>query len=196
MADAAGQLASKGAGLKRRAVGALALIVISLAIAPLVFDAAGYKERQLTNRIPPAPKPFAPIEPQAASTQEPAPVVMPTPAEPAPPVALEPAPEAIEKQVAEVASGPAPAADTPTLDQDGLPVAWGLQLASFKDERNARALQADLLKAGYKVYIRRSDSLVRVYIGPEMQRTRLEALKESIKKDYALDGMITRFTVE
>lgn len=196
MADATGELANKRSVIKKRTVGAIALVVISLAIAPLLFDAAGYKERQLTNRIPPAPKPFAPLEPQAAAIEQAATPIAVEPAAPVEPVKLEPLPEAIEKEVAKVAPGPAPAADTPTLDQDGLPVAWGLQLASFKDERNARALQTDLLKAGYKVYIRRSDTLVRVYIGPEMQRSRLETLKESIKQDYALDGMITRFTIE
>lgn len=196
MADATGELAAKRSGLKKRTVGAIALVVISLSIAPLLFDAAGYKERQLTNRIPPAPKPFAPLEPQAASSEQAAAVIDIKPAEPAEPVKLEPLPEDVRTEVAEVSPGPSPAQDTPRLDQDGLPVAWGLQLASFKDERNARALQADLLKAGYKVYIRRSDTLVRVYIGPEMQRTRLETLKESIKQEYALDGMITRFTIE
>lgn len=196
MADAAVELADKRSGLKKRTVGAIALVVISLAVAPLLFDAAGYKERQLTNRIPPAPKPFAPLEPQAATVEQEAIPVDIAPAEPADPFKLEPLPQEIKREVAEVASGPSLAEDTPRLDQDGLPVAWGLQLASFKDERNARALQTDLLKAGYKVYIRRSDTLVRVYIGPEMQRTRLEALKESIKKEYALDGMITRFTIE
>ena len=39
MADSA----SLNRGLKRRLVGALALVVISLAITPLLFDAAGYK---------------------------------------------------------------------------------------------------------------------------------------------------------
>lgn len=192
MADAA-QVKS---GLKRRMIGALALVIISLAISPLLFDAAGYKERQLVNRIPPAPKPFAPIEVSAASQQETADLVNVVPAEPAEPVKLEPLPQVLEQKLTKVDSGPAPAADTPRLDQDGLPVGWGLQLASFRDERNAKALQADLIKDGYKVYIRRSDSLVRVYIGPEMQRSRLETLKESIKSKYSLDGMITRFSVE
>lgn len=193
MAEAAPKSRS---GLKKRTVGGVALVVISAAIAPLLFDAAGYKERQLVNRIPPAPKPFAPLEPQAATIESVNAVVPAEPAAPVEPVALEPLPVEIEQQVAEILPGPSPVEDTPTLDQDGLPVAWGLQLASFKDERNARSLQADLLKAGYKVYIRRSETLVRVYIGPEMQRTRLETLKERIKQEYALDGMITRFTVE
>jgi len=196
VADAAGELAPQRSVLKKRTVGAVALVVISLTIAPLLFDAAGYKERQLTNRIPPAPKPFAPLEPQAATPDQAVVIVDAAPAEPAEPVGIVPLPEGIQKEVAEVAPGPSPAEDTPRLDQDGLPVAWGLQLASFKDERNARALQTDLLRAGYKVYIRRSDTLVRVYIGPEMQRTRLETLKERIKQEYALDGMITRFTIE
>lgn len=192
MADAA-QVKS---GLKRRMVGALALVIISLAISPLLFDAAGYKERQLVNRIPPAPKPFAPIEVSAASQQAATDTINIAPAEPAEPVKLEPLPEELEQKLAKVDPGPSPAADTPRLDQDGLPVGWGLQLASFRDERNAKALQADLIEDGYKVYIRRSDSLVRVYIGPEMQRTRLETLKDSIKAKYSLDGMITRFSVE
>lgn len=192
MADAAGLRAV----LRRRLIGALALVIISLAISPLLFDAAGYRERQLVNRIPPAPKPFAPIEVNAASTEAQVDLVNAAPADPIEPINLEPLPEMLEQKLNLVDPGPTPAADTPGLDQDGLPVAWGLQLASFRDERNARALQADLLKDGYKVYIRRSDSLVRVYIGPEMQRTRLETLKESIKSKYSLDGMITRFSVE
>ncbi|NVK01321.1 MAG: SPOR domain-containing protein [Oceanospirillaceae bacterium] len=192
MADSA----SLNRGLKRRLVGALALVVISLAITPLLFDAAGYKERQLENRIPPAPKPFAPLSVNATSLDVEAAVIEIQSASAAEPVNISPAPAAVEEAVRSAELGPAPAIDTPSLDQDGLPVAWALQLASFRDERNARALQADLLKDGYKVYIRRSDSLVRVYIGPEMQRSRLESLQESIKTKYSLDGMITRFSVE
>lgn len=183
-------------GLKRRLVGVVALIVISLAITPLLFDAAGFKERQIVNRIPPAPKPFAPVEitPTNASIEV-SPIEV-APADLADTVQVSPLPEAIQKEVSKLSPQTDLTTDTPGLDLDGLPVAWGLQLASFRDERNARALQADLLKAGYKVYIRRSDSLVRVYIGPEMQRSRLETLQERIKKDYALDGMITRFSME
>jgi len=183
-------------GLKRRIIGVVALIVISLAISPLLFDAAGFKERQLVDRIPPVPKPFTPLEVAAANPSAEVTPIEVAPATPSETVVLSPLPDRVEQEAAKISTAPSVVEDTPGLDQDGLPVAWGLQLASFRDERNARALQADLLKAGHKVYIRRSDSLVRVYIGPEMQRSRLEALQDSVKREYALDGMITRFTIE
>lgn len=183
-------------GLKRRMIGVVALIVISLAISPLLFDAAGFKERQLVNRIPPVPEPFTPLEVASANPSAEVTPIEVAPATPSETVVLSPLPDRVEQEAAKISIAPSVVEDTPGLDQDGLPVAWGLQLASFRDERNARALQSDLLKAGHKVYIRRSDSLVRVYIGPEMQRSRLEALQDSIKREYALDGMITRFTIE
>ncbi len=42
------------ASIRRRLIGLAALLIISLAVSPLIFDAAGYKERHIENRIPPA----------------------------------------------------------------------------------------------------------------------------------------------
>jgi DedD protein len=126
---------------------------------------------------------------QSEAITEPAPVAQPVVIK-APPV------EVVEKMQQRALDEVSPAEDMPRLDENGIPAAWSLQLASFKDERNAKSLRADLTKAGYKVYIRRANDLVRVYIGPEMQRTRLESLKESIKEQYSLDGMIVRFTTQ
>ncbi len=104
--------------------------------------------------------------------------------------------EIVEKAKKRAPARCRPSEDMPTLDANGIPAAWSLQLASFRDERNAKSLRAELTQAGYKVYIRRADELVRVYVGPEMQRTRLEKLKVTIKEQYSLDGMIVRFTTE
>lgn len=188
------------ASIRRRLLGLGALLVISLSIAPLIFDAAGYKERKIVDRIPPAPSlpPVMEVAPavvldQPVSEAE-------TPANPVPvaqPVIIKAPPvEVVEKMQQRIPDEVSPAEDMPRLDENGIPAAWSLQLASFRDERNAKSLRADLTKAGYKVYIRRSNDLVRVYIGPEMQRTRLESLKESIKEQYSLDGMIVRFTTQ
>lgn len=179
--------------MRRRLMGLGAVVAISLAITPLLFDAAGYRERQLENRIPPAPQLRPPVEITP---------INPRIVEPAEPVSIEPAPEVAPPSEAVAAAieedGPAilPSEDTPSLDSRGIPVAWSLQLASFKDEQNAKALRADLIDAGYKVYIQNSSDLVRVFIGPEMQRSRLEQLQETIKRDYSLDGMIVRFTTD
>lgn len=68
-----------------------------------------------------------------------------------------------------------------------------LQLASFKDLRNAKALNTDLQKSGYASFIDEGTAgLVRVYIGPDTKEN-LTALKEEIRREYALDGSIVQY---
>lgn len=178
---------------KKQLIGLAAVLVSALVLFPLLLDGTGYRERHLQERIPPAPElpPLVEIEPQSKQlpdTVEPAPPVQPA-------VVAVPAPPLKE---AVVAARPLIDAtqDTPTLDEEQVPVAWTLQLASFRDEANARSLRSELVDAGYKVYIRNGPDLVRVFVGPDMQRSRLESLQARLKKDYALDGMIVRFTTQ
>lgn len=178
---------------KKQLIGLAAVLVSALVLFPLLLDGTGYRERHLQERIPPAPAlpPLVEIEPQSS--------VLPDTVEPAPPV--QPAVVAVPVpplKEAVVAARPVIDAtqDTPTLDEEQIPVAWTLQLASFRDEANARSLRSELVEAGYKVYIRNGPDLVRVFVGPDMQRSRLESLQARLKKDYALDGMIVRFTTQ
>lgn len=178
---------------KKRIIGLFAVAIIGAAVLPLVLDGAGYRERHLESRIPPAPEPAAlvDVEPQMdklPDTTEPAP-----PAEPA--VVSVPV-EPILKAIDEAEPSIDPTVDTPALDQEGVPVAWTLQLASFRDESNARALRSELLKAGYKVYIRHMAGLIKVFVGPELQRSRLEKLQAQLKEEYALEGIVVRFTTQ
>lgn len=178
---------------KKRILGLCAVAIIGAAVLPLVLDGTGYRERHLESRIPTAPEPavLAEVEPQMP--------VLPDTAVPAPPaepavvsVPVEPVQQAIEEAKPSID----PTVDTPALDQEGVPVAWTLQLASFRDESNARALRAELLKAGYKVYIRHMAGLIKVFVGPELQRSRLEKLQLQLKQEYALEGIVVRFTTQ
>jgi len=178
---------------KKRILGLCAIAIVGAAVLPLLLDGAGYRERHLESRIPPAPPPVEPVD--VAPTMQP----LPSTAEPALPadpavvsVPVEPLKEAVDKVKPEID----PAEDTPGLDQEGVPVAWTLQLASFRDESNARALRSELVEAGYKVYIRHMTGLVKVFVGPELQRSRLEKLQAQLKKEYALDGIVVRFTTQ
>jgi DedD protein len=162
---------------KKKIVGALAIAFIIMVFFPLFFSGNGYKERHLPSIIPdrPATQTFDNIEPllkPLADASQVAP--MPVPVE-----------DEVLKQVNQA-----------VLDQQGVPVAWTLQLASFKDEANARALRKQLLKAGHKVYTRKNGSLVKVYVGPELKKQRLESLKKGLKKDFGLDGLLVRFTTQ
>lgn len=179
--------------LKRRLAGAVAVLIIALVFFPLVFDGAGYQERQLEPVIPPAP-----VIPELVQIEPVNPVIIESvvPAPPAEAVVV-PAPAVeIAEPLEQLAPTLNPVEDTPVLDADQVPAAWTLQLASFKQEENARGLRNKLIEAGYKVYIRQGTDLVRVYVGPDMQRSRLEALQAQLKQEYGLDGIIVRFTTQ
>lgn len=179
--------------LKKRILGGCALAIIGAAVLPLLLDGAGYRERHLESRIPPAPR----IERIAdgAPRLQPLPQTE-TPAEPAEAAVVRVEVEPVARAIDQAAPTLDPTEDTPRLDLEGVPVSWTLQLASFRDEANARALRAKLLDAGYKVYMRPMAGLVKVFVGPEMQRSRLEALQATLKEDYALEGIIVRFTTQ
>lgn len=66
-----------------------------------------------------------------------------------------------------------------------------LQLASFKDERNAFALVADLRKQGYETFTRKEGTLTRVYVYSGDERTAQQMIVD-IKEKYALWGQVIR----
>lgn len=178
-------------GFKQRLAGALILILAAVILIPLFFDGAGYRERQLESAIPPPP-----FEPELVTiTQENKQLPdTTTPAQPSAPVTIAVMPKKVAEEVAKQKPVIKLHEDPPALDQQGVPVAWSLQLASFKDEDNAKGLRRKLIKAGYKVYIRKTGDLVRVFVGPDIQKNRLTELQQNIHKEFDLDGIIVRFT--
>ncbi len=178
---------------KKRLVGAAAVIVSAVILFPLLLDGSGYRERHLQERIPPAPAMPAvvDIEPTRSSLPDSA-----VPAEPAAPAVVKVPSPSLRPAIQQARPKIDAVADTPVLDQQQVPVAWTLQLASFRDEANARSLRKELVDAGYKVYIRHGPDMVRVFVGPDLQRSRLEQLQARLKRDYSLEGMIVRFTTQ
>ena len=183
--------------VKYRLAGLAVMLISAAIIFPVFFDGAGYQERHLSSAIPDAPE-----RPEIVSItpkKHPLPVTD-VYAEPSAPLVLpEPTGEVkknIEKVVKTQKVDTTIAQDQPVLDQQGVPVAWTLQLASFKDESNAKDLRKQLINAGHKVFTRKQGDLVKVYVGPELQKTRLEALQENLKKEFGLSGIIVRFTTQ
>jgi len=178
---------------KKRLVGAVAILVSAIILFPLLLDGTGYRERHLQDRIPPAPvmPALVDIEPNRSALPDTA-----EPASPAAPAVVKVPAPALRPAIAQAQPSIDATQDTPALDQQQVPVAWTLQLASFRDEANARSLRKELVAAGYKVYIRHGPNMVRVFVGPDLQRSRLEQLQARLKRDYSLDGMIVRFTTQ
>ncbi|WP_239995807.1 SPOR domain-containing protein [Nitrincola tibetensis] len=187
--------------IKYRVTGALILGVILAALVPFAFDGAGHGERYVAPAVQIAPRPVMPepvLQPVPDVEVEVDPVVVertpPAPVQQV--VSIDPPQASVSRPLESLAPTLNPVQEAPALDADQIPAAWALQLASFRQEANARELRTRLINAGHRVYIRHGDDVVRVFVGPEMQRTRLEELKVSLKNEYGLDGIIVRFSTQ
>ena len=85
------------------------------------------------------------------------------------------------------------------LDSQGASIAWTIQVASFNDEGNAVALRDRLQEAGMTAYLRHrwlteERRVSRVYVGPMADRERLQPIMATLDKEFALKGLIVRYS--
>jgi DedD protein len=198
-------------GLLQRMVGASVLIALAVIFVPMLFN----REDDLRHvtvdapTIPAAPAP-AKIEMQPVEVPEPASVpegfeIIEEDAETgAAPLTAEQAPAPIEPVAP---SEPAPAAQPPVeqppsvaveprLDNDNLPVSWSIQLASLSNRASAENLQQTLRSQGYNAYIRTADGMNRVFVGPLVERSEANRLRDVLQRQQKLDGFVVRFKPE
>ncbi|MEE4204120.1 MAG: SPOR domain-containing protein [Halieaceae bacterium] len=201
--------------VKQRLVGALVLLALGVVFWPIIFVEAPEPEMLPAESMPPRPAvdtsplevPEVPRErisaqlpklPDQADAQRAADTATEL-AEP-PEDAVEPEtlmsglPEADELEP--LATREQPPAE-PVLDEQGLGVAWVLQVATVSSETRAQALLARLGDKGYKAFIkpikRDKRSLYRVQIGPKVERARLEKIKAVIDPELRVESAILRY---
>jgi len=189
-------------GLKQRLVGAVVLAALAVIFLPSLFDQDNRRRVSTTSKIPPVksvgPATFkAPIREedisQAMSPEEMYQLVdEPEVAKPEPKEKLKPA-----------TSKPAtskPAAKPvlkPSLNQQGVPKAWVIQIASFKTEARAKVLRDKLIAQGYKAYIRSLKTskgpVSRVLVGPKIDQREAQKVKTQLDRALKVDTLIKRF---
>ncbi|MDP3978080.1 MAG: SPOR domain-containing protein [Pseudomonas sp.] len=199
-------------GLKQRIVGALVLLALAVIFLPMLLSR---QDELQPVRVDAPTMPQAPAMPQI----EMQPVIVPEPvivsdpqsspeelqaiAEAPPPVevAPAPAPEEPEPEPEPVVAAPAPDS-TPTqapasrLDANSLPVSWSVQLASLSSRTGAQTLQKTLRSQGYNAYVRHVDGMNRVFVGPVIERTEANRLRDQLKRQHKLSGFVVRFQPE
>jgi len=198
-------------GLLQRMVGALVLIALAVIFVPMLFN----REDDLRHvtvdapTIPAAPAP-AEIEMQEVEVPEPAsdPEGFEIIEEGAEAEAASPVGEQASEPIEPVApSERAPAAQPPVdqpqaakveprLDNDNLPVSWSIQLASLSNRASAESLQQTLRSQGYNAYIRTADGMNRVFVGPLVERSEANRLRDVLQRQQKLDGFVVRFKPE
>ena len=85
------------------------------------------------------------------------------------------------------------------FDEQGLPVSWELQVATFGAERRAEEIAEQLRKKGHKAYVSPvtidTQRLYRVRIGPNLQRQRLIDVQPDIDAYFGVESKIIKFEV-
>lgn len=148
----------------------------------------------------PLGKPQTPIAGTAgqAPTQNAPVTTAPAQPQPAAPVAKAPAaPAPVASAPAAPAAAPAPAAKPDSrLGAANLPNSWSVQLASLSSRPSADALQAKLRSQGYNAYVRTADGMNRVFVGPVIERSEADRLRDQLNKQNGVKGFVVRFQPE
>ncbi|MBX2857994.1 MAG: SPOR domain-containing protein [Cellvibrionaceae bacterium] len=94
---------------------------------------------------------------------------------------------------------PAPAEPyvKPSLDKNGVPQSWVLQVGSFRFEDHAKQMRDNLVKMGYRAFVRGVDTangrMTRVFVGPKLDKSRLLEAQKVVEERYQLKGILVRF---
>jgi DedD protein len=77
---------------------------------------------------------------------------------------------------------------------------WVVQLGTFRHQKNVKELLAKLEKGGYRAFSQpvqtSSGTLTKVFVGPDLQKKRLEKALVHLKDLTSLQGRVTPFTVQ
>jgi DedD protein len=87
--------------------------------------------------------------------------------------------------------------ETFQLDQQGLPVAWVVQVGLFSTQASADKVKAQLQAKGFKAYTTpfksEKASGIKVFVGPKLSRERADAQKKAIDELLKTSTLVVRF---
>lgn len=206
--------------LKNRLVGTIIVVALAVIFLPDFLDGKKQTNREPFVSVPASPQKKPIVEPEpfptqrvANAAQRPVEIVDETPvdenqapsaatndnSESAAPVAQASLPKPVEAKIEqddELASQTVIATpDDSQADDAG----WVIQLGSFRHEKNVASLLKKLEKAGYRAFSRRiqtsSGPLTKVFIGPDLEKQKLEAALPHLRELTELKGKVTTFKV-
>ncbi len=179
--------------LKQRLVGALVIVVLAVIFWPVIF--VGPQGEPLDRRTQ------VPSIPSLRQMQLDAPESLQgiAPARTADAGGAATMQEALDQTVEQgvIAENSTDSRQPEGLDQDGMPVAWTLQVVSVSKQGKAEALMQDLLDMGYKAYFKAvshgDETLYRVYVGPKFEQYKMREAKRVIDKKLRVNSIVARY---
>ncbi len=167
-------------GLKQRLIGAFVLLALGVIFIPVLFDRDRIEPVDKKTQIPVAPY----IEPVVIEELTPPEVENP---------AIPPEQMYVPDEDAPVAETP----EAPSVDDDGVPNSWVIQVASFRFEKHAEGLRDKLIADGYPAYVRTitidKGKMTRLYVGPKIDKGVLLRQKKEIETKHNVSAILLKF---
>lgn len=191
---------------KYRLIGAGLLIVSSAILLPLVLDGERPEELNVQIAVPERPTfpevAIAPVQPVAELDEQAAPEMEELDVNNIELINVESASSSetqspsVAKAPEPVKAEPAPAPKPVEVKKDVAPVGdrWTLQVATFGKQDNATRTLKKLKDAGYPAYVMSSNSLYKVFVGPELKREASERMKDKVLKEFKLSGIVVKYS--
>jgi DedD protein len=189
--------------LKQRLVGALILVALGVIFWPIIFVQPTEQPEQDMPAIPPRP----------VVGEEPVPAPQLDNLRQSRPIAAAQAPEPVQPVrddvvIPDVADTPRAKQSAPVvrreeapeplaIDEDGVPLAWILQVVTVSSADKADEIRGRLQAMDHKAYVkkvvRNGDTLYRVYVGPKFERAKLEQLQSDIDSAFGVSSIVVRY---
>ncbi len=174
----------------------MVLLALALIFLPFIFDGQGSYQDTISSRIPDPPA--VPVLSEPVPTRPL--IIADTEAVRVTEAAESTAEPETKPTVAVTTSEPAFTREPPSFDDNGLPQGWSVRLGSFSDSANAANLLQRLQAAGYKAYTRVISSdqgtLTGVFVGPWIDRLRVDDYQQRLQDEFQLAGIIVRYELE
>ena len=186
---------------KYRLIGAGLLLGSSAVLLPLILDGERPESLDVQISVPERPEfpevAIAPVQPvsEMEIPDEPVDVnsieLLPSDPEtqPVKPVAKEPV-----RVVSEPEAKPAEPVLKVTKEPVPIGERWTLQVATFGKQDNATRTLKKLKDAGYPAYVMTTNSLFKVFVGPELKREESEKMKQKVHKEFKLSGIVVKYS--
>ena len=149
-------------------LGAVILTALLVIVVPEWLDGAGHRSRYPTNIEVPATPVFTPMKEITGPETK-----------PAEPQSTVKANESAETQ----------------RSQSSIH-AWALQVGSFSENTNALVMRDRMRAKGYAAYVDKrvtdKSTQYRVRIGPELDRSRIDKLRDKVLKEEKIQGMVVK----
>lgn len=177
--------------LKQRVIGVIVLTALAIIVLPLLLDGTEQERQRIVQGVPEVPTlEVVNVDPKALIAEmdrieADSKARLPREAEP---------PDEETEPADDIQASPS------SLDANGLPNGWSVQVGSFAETENAVQLRDKLRRKGFRTYAiavaTETGDHVRVLVGPSLERSRVEKIKQQIEAEFQLTCKIVRYNID